>query len=138
MKRLIFLFLLMLGTSSAQIDDLLEDLEEAEQIVEEAIPTIVQSLHLSESYYRLYLVFVIMGAAVLFMWLILRAIGKTKDHSSEDVISASGLVIVVMATLFIVIASTTTEALTAAIGLIGAVCGYVLGNLTKDKKKTTP
>jgi len=143
MIKIVIILFLFMCVASSQISDLIGDIQDQnhEDIIEQdghdaeevMAPVVVKSLHLSESYYRLYLVYCILATAVIFMWIILRFISKSPTHTSDDIVTGAGLVVVVMGTLFIVIASTTTEALTAAIGLLGAVGGYVFGKGGKDK-----
>jgi len=136
-----YLFFILVVFSYSQVGDILSDLEYqeddlVEQMVAEATPTattyypppiISRASHLSESYYRLYLVIGILITSILFMWIVTRVISKSPDYKSSDLVTASGLILVVQGTLFVVIAAVSTEALTAAIGLLGGVGGYLFG-----------
>jgi hypothetical protein len=47
-----------------------------------------------------------------------------------NIVNGGGLVLVIQAILFVVIASPTTEQLTSAIGALGAIAGYLFGRAT--------
>ncbi len=84
---------------------------------------------------RLYLIFSVMGVTPLFLIIILFFISRSKLYSAESIVHGSGLVLVIQATLLVVIAAPTTEQLTAAIGVIGAIAGYLFGS-TKGSLKS--
>ena len=138
-----YLFFILVVFSYSNVGDILDRLEyEEDNLVEQMMaevapeatpivytppPIISRADHLSESYYRLYLVIGILITSILFMWIVTRVISKSPDYKSSDLVTASGLILVVQGTLFVVIAAVSTEALTAAIGLLGGVGGYLFG-----------
>jgi hypothetical protein len=63
---------------------------------------------------------------------------KTPDCTGESLVSAVGLVLVVEGTMFIAVSAITTEQLTAPIGILGAIAGYLFGSAKRrglDKSK---
>jgi len=84
-------------------------------------------------YYSLFVVVGLMMTAVIMMSMVLKAIASSKHHTPQDLVMGSGLIVVVFSTLILVNAATSTEALMAAIGIIGSVTGYVLGHAKKEK-----
>ena len=70
----------------------------------------------------------------IFLYLVLSHIKNAKDHSSDHVVHGSALVLVIQGTTFIVMASPTSEQLTAAIGVLGAIAGYLFGSATRRKE----
>jgi hypothetical protein len=54
----------------------------------------------------------------------------SKTFTAANIVNRGGLVLVIQAILFVVIASPTTEQLTAAIGALRAIAGYLFGRAT--------
>ncbi|WP_025321187.1 hypothetical protein [Deferrisoma camini] len=52
-------------------------------------------------------------------------------HSTAQVLNASGLVLVVFATVFIVVLADAEQQLTAAMGILGAIVGYLFGSMRR-------
>ena len=76
----------------------------------------------------------IMIATPVFLFLVLYSINKTEDHVADHVVNGSELVLVIQATTFIVIAAPTSEQLTAAIGVLGAIAGYLFGTSNRSRQ----
>ncbi len=54
---------------------------------------------------------------------------KTLDHCSEEsLVNAIGLVLVIEGIMFIAVSAVTSEQLTAPIGILGAIAGYLFGS----------
>ena len=64
----------------------------------------------------------------LFLLIILHYVVKGGNYSVRSVLNISGLVLVVQATTIVVLAAQTSEQLTAAIGVLGAIAGYLFGS----------
>ena len=136
------IFIMMLSIAHSQIDEILADVQSKEQVLSDVViqtespqPVIKQTTsRLHESYYRFYLALAILIGSPLSLFVILKFLPKN-DKSTDEVVTISGLVMVIYGTLFIVTATISSEALTASIGLLAAVGGYVLrGTNGKDKK----
>ncbi len=69
----------------------------------------------------------------IFLYLVLTHIKNSNNYASDHVVHGSALVLVIQATTFIVVASPTSEQLTAAIGVLGAIAGYLFGSATRQK-----
>lgn len=82
----------------------------------------------TQEHNRFYLLIALLIVMPLSLLLVLWFIRNSKDYSEKSVINASGLVLVIQATTIVVIASPTTEQLTAAIGVLGAIAGYLFGS----------
>jgi hypothetical protein len=63
--------------------------------------------------------------------LVLRCLPRTED-SATHVVGATGLVYIVFGTIILVVIATTEAQLTAAMGILGAVAGYLFGRLRRD------
>jgi len=81
--------------------------------------------------HRLYLLLGIIGATPVLLFLVLAYLKRSPRYSAQTVVNASGMVLVIQATIFVVMASPTTEQLTAAIGVLGAIAGYLFGAAQK-------
>ena len=91
----------------------------------------------TQEHNRFYLLIALLVVMPLSLLLVLWFIRNSKDYSEKSVINASGLVLVIQATTIVVIASPTTEQLTAAIGVLGAIAGYLFGSArTSHEEKT--
>lgn len=84
---------------------------------------------------RVNLLFGVLLATPLFLFLVLIYIKKSTDFSAQAIVHGSGLVLVIQATLFVVLASPTTEQLTASIGVLGAIAGYLFGSARREREE---
>lgn len=104
----------------------------------EKIQPMIQAINarLHESYYRFYLALAILISSPLSLFVTLKFLPKT-EKSTDEIVTIAGLVMVIHGTLFIVTATISSEALTASIGLLAAVGGYVLRGATSEKSNKT-
>lgn len=79
---------------------------------------------------RLILALCVMAAGLLALFLVLAYL-KSRGAAPEMVVTGSGLVLVIFATVLIVILVKRDEQLTAATGILGAIAGYLFGKATK-------
>jgi hypothetical protein len=82
---------------------------------------------------RLILALSVMGAGILSLFLVLAYL-KRKEAGPDSVVTGSGLVLVIFATVLIVILVKRDEQLTAATGILGAIAGYLFGKATKGSR----
>lgn len=148
MRHWVFLFIIsmiLLGIGYTQIDDLLRTVEKQEETLSEIVnesentTPMLKAINtrLHESYYRFYLALAILISSPISLFVTLKFLPK-KEESTDEIVTISGLVMVIHGTLFIVTSTISSEALTASIGLLAAVGGYVLrgtGAETKNKGK---
>lgn len=78
---------------------------------------------------RLILALAVMGTGIFALFLVLSYL-KSIGAAQEAVVTGSGLVLVVFATVLIVILVKRDEQLTAATGILGAIAGYLFGKAT--------
>ena len=83
---------------------------------------------------KVILLVTIAGTAVFFLLLTLYFIYRVKNYTPSDIVHGTGLVLVIQAILFVVVFSPTSEQLTASIGALGAIAGYLFGKVAS----TTP
>ena len=64
---------------------------------------------------------------------------KQSDHTAKDMVNAAGLTLIIFGTIILVLVASTSEQLTAAIGILGAIAGYLFRSAQgdgEDKKST--
>jgi hypothetical protein len=112
--------------------DILQQLDDEKSAVQaqkqEEMYSPIAEFRATQEQNRFYLLIVLLIVMPLSLLLVLWFIKKSEDYTERSVINASGLVLVIQATTFVVIASPTTEQLTAAIGVLGAIAGYLFGS----------
>jgi Na+-transporting methylmalonyl-CoA/oxaloacetate decarboxylase beta subunit len=96
---------------------------------------------MAEESNRLILALSVMGAGLLALFLVLTYL-KSREAAPESVVTGSGLVLVIFATVLVVILAKVDQQLTAATGILGAIAGYLFGKTTKgpeaEQKPHTP
>lgn len=60
---------------------------------------------------------------------------KHKDHSAKDIVNAAGLTLIIFGTIILVLVVSTSEQLTAAIGILGAIAGYLFRSAQNHAEK---
>jgi hypothetical protein len=55
-------------------------------------------------------------------------------HCADDIVHASGLVLLIFGTIILVIMLEVDQQLTAAMGILGAIAGYLFGSLRRGEK----
>ncbi|MEY5100201.1 MAG: hypothetical protein RJA36_2920 [Pseudomonadota bacterium] len=85
---------------------------------------------------KLYEIAILSALALLSLFIVLRFItGKPgARYTATDIVNATGLIFIIFGTILLVIMADTGEQLTAAIGILGAVAGYIFGAI---KQKAT-
>jgi len=76
--------------------------------------------------------------SVVSLVVVLFFIRSTKNHSARDIVNASGLNLIIFGTIILVLIVDTHEQLTAAIGVLGAIAGYLFGTLQKRAGEQEP
>lgn len=80
---------------------------------------------------RLILALSVMGAGLLALFLVLTYL-KNREAAPESVVTSSGLVLVIFATVLVVKLAKVDQQLTATTGILGAIAGYLFGKTTKS------
>jgi lipopolysaccharide export LptBFGC system permease protein LptF len=91
-------------------------------------------LRLEEEKSRRYIVLALLLASVASHLLVLWFICRNRNSSEATIVHGSGLVLVVYATVMIVIIARAGEQLTAAIGVLGAIAGYLFGSAARQRE----
>lgn len=61
---------------------------------------------------------------------------KQSDHTARDMVNAAGLTLITFGTIILVLVASTSEQLTAAIGILGAIAGYLFRSAQESTDKT--
>jgi len=67
--------------------------------------------------------------------IVLSFLAKSPGFSSSDMVNATGLIFIISGTIILVIMADTEQQLTAAMGILGAVAGYLFGTMRKGETK---
>lgn len=87
-------------------------------------------LRAAEEDNRRLLALCIMGTAILALAFVLTILNK-RGASPESIVAGSGLVLVIFATVLVATLAKSDQQLTAPIGILGAIAGYLFGKSTK-------
>jgi len=69
---------------------------------------------------------------------VLLFIRKTGSYSAANIINASGLILIIFGTIFLVILSDAESQLSTGIGVMGAIAGYLFGKLQSGEGQGGP
>jgi hypothetical protein len=126
----------ILFADTSSINDIMKSISDNRPTI--TATTKVTHVGITEPEFRLRLLYCIFVTVPVILCIILFFVYRKKDSTTEDLIHATGLVFVIYATLMVVLATVNSEALTAAIGIIGAVAGYIFrGSTNKSKEPDT-
>lgn len=113
--------------------------ESPSKMAEEYFPTLVDvendvlleknaELIILQEKNRMWLLIAIIVSTPVILSMVLFCL-KNKDNCSEEsLVNAIGLVLVIEGTMFISVSAITSEQLTAPIGILGAIAGYLFGS----------
>ena len=85
----------------------------------------------------LYFALILAATALLAHLLVLQSLRR--DGSSKTptaIVSATGLIYIIFGTILLVVIATTDQQLTASMGILGAVAGYLFGKNSKEEAAT--
>lgn len=80
---------------------------------------------------RRILLLALMAMTVMVLLVVLFCLHKTGSCTAMNIVHGSGLVLIIFSTIFLVIVADVDQQLTAGIGIIGAVAGYLFGSYTR-------
>ena len=60
---------------------------------------------------------------------------KTSLFSADHIVNVTGLIFIIQGTIILVLMAKTDEQLTAAIGILGAVAGYLFGSMRRGEAR---
>lgn len=80
---------------------------------------------------RLYECLVLSVSLIVSLLIILRFIVSTPGYSAIHIVNASALVFIIFGTIFLVILADAEAQLTASMGILGAIAGYLFGTMRR-------
>lgn len=75
-------------------------------------------------------------AAVVSLVVVLGFVTYIGPKGPDSLVTASGLVLVIYSTMIVVVFARSSEQLTAPIGVLGAIAGYLFGKATKGSNNS--
>jgi hypothetical protein len=82
---------------------------------------------------------VILGVvALLSLFLVLRFLGAKSNTSAPHIVNATGLICIIFGTIMLVLMAQSDQQLTAAVGILGAVAGYLFRSMHQEEDAKTP
>jgi hypothetical protein len=78
-------------------------------------------------------IFALIGSMIFALLLMLAAVRLCGHKAYAGVVSGGGLVLIIFGTLFIAVYASTPDQLTAPIGILGAIAGYLFGSAQRAK-----
>jgi hypothetical protein len=85
---------------------------------------------------KLYEILILSALALVSLFIVLRFITAKSVYSATHIVNATGLIFIIFGTILLVIMADTEQQLTAAIGILGAVAGYLFGAINRGKSGT--
>ncbi|WP_295419777.1 hypothetical protein [Sulfurovum sp.] len=101
---------------------------------EEAKYVAFEHLRLALIKNNLQYVLVTAGMYAFALIIIIILMRMTPDHQAKDLVTIIGLVSVIFGTILLVLVVDTTDTLTAPMGILGAIAGYLFGAVQKKEK----
>jgi hypothetical protein len=86
---------------------------------------------IQEEISRRTLILALIGAGIVSLVIVLGFLKLIGTREAATMVNASGLVLVVYATVLVVMIAKAEQQLTAAIGILGAIAGYLFGTATR-------
>lgn len=88
--------------------------------------------------HRMILLIAIMVSIPILLAIVLFCLKNAPQCTEESLVNAIGLVLVIEGTMFIAVSAATTEQLTAPIGILGAIAGYLFGSAKRRASEKPP
>ena len=84
---------------------------------------------------KVYEILILSGLALGSLFLVLRFIGAKSDNSGSHIVNATGLICIIFGTILLVIMAQSDQQLTAAVGILGAVAGYLFRSMHRQDEE---
>ena len=97
----------------------------------EELPSDIKRLRINNEFWYI----VLLSALCVISLTIVLSFLKHKEHSAKDIVNAAGLTLIIFGTIILVLVVSTSEQLTAAIGILGAIAGYLFRSVQGNEEK---
>lgn len=78
---------------------------------------------------KLYEILILSLLALSSLFIVLRFITAKPSYSASDIVNVTGMIFIIFGTIMLVIMVKTDEQLTASVGILGAIAGYLFGTM---------
>lgn len=92
-------------------------------------------LRLKEEENELIEVMILCIMSLVSLTVVLCYLRKTSLFSADHIVNVTGLIFIIQGTIILVLMAKTDEQLTAAIGILGAVAGYLFGTMRRGESR---
>ena len=113
------------------------------EIVQAASPEADRLTHeyrMTQQKHKLYECVILSAAVVICLLIVLKFLTRT-NYTATHLVNAAGLVFIIFGTIFVIILSDVDQQLTGAMGILGAVAGYLFGTMKRggdNEKEPSP
>lgn len=84
---------------------------------------------------RLYESILLTVALLVSLVIVLRYITSNPAYSAFHLVNATGLIFIIFGTIFLVLLTDSESQLTASMGIMGAIAGYLFGTMRRPEEK---
>jgi len=84
---------------------------------------------------KLYEAGFVSALAVILLFIVLRFLSNKGPSATPHMVSATGLICIVFGTILLVLMADTESQLTASVGILGAVAGYLFRSMHQDSEQ---
>jgi len=122
--------------AAQQVQDQAEPPPSQELLPPDASPDaqrLYHDLRLEQERNKLTEVMILCGLTLVSLVIVLFYISRTPGYTSTHMVNATGLIFIISGTIILVIMADTEQQLTAAMGILGAVAGYLFGTMRKGE-----
>ena len=116
----------------AEVDSILAD-DVGFEFVPQALSPNQNQLTQQRITNEFYYIILLSAVALISLFVVLNFL-KNHGQCPRDIVNAAGLILIIFGTIILVLVVDTTEQLTAAIGVLGAIAGYLFGTIQSDKQ----
>lgn len=78
---------------------------------------------------KLYEILILSLLALSSLFIVLRFITAKPSYTAADIVNVTGMIFIIFGTILLVIMVKTDEQLTASVGILGAIAGYLFGTM---------
>ncbi|GBC59775.1 hypothetical protein DENIS_0716 [Desulfonema ishimotonii] len=96
-----------------------------------------QEIILRQENLRFYKILAICVLSLVSLLILLKFLSSPVVRATPtDVVNATGLILIIFGTIILVMVADVDQQLTAAVGILGAIAGYLFGSIKKEKAET--
>lgn len=95
---------------------------------------LTHEFRMTQERYKLYECLILSFCMFVCLLIALWALKQTSNFNAGNVLNATGLVLIVFGTIYVVVLSDTEQQMTATVGILGAIAGYLFGTMEKGRR----